>query len=329
MNLTNRNINAFTINVTSYLLIIHFLKGRIMHKKIKKNIYEIDVGYPELSNTFASYIIVGDDVLIIDPGPINFYENLIRTLDEIGVSRKDRIYIALTHIHPDHYGAASKLVKIYPNSIILVHPRGVKHLINIDYLWESARNILRDIAEIFGKPDPIPREKLMKLHDNYIIELSDSITVKSIFTPGHATHHVSYFFERNKIMFLGDSGGLFIEGFLAPTTPFPFNYNKAISSIIKMLNFNPEYVAYTHFGIRNNATKSLLEYMGQLYLWFNIISTTNDNSLETDAILGKIIEIDPETREFMKKVRQNPVLSSAVMHSVYGFIKYIDKYIRQ
>jgi len=299
-----------------------------LFRKIREEIYEIDVGYPELSNTFASYVVIGDNVLIIDPGPTNFHENLVRALDDIGVSRNSLVYIALTHVHPDHYGAASKLVKIYPNSIILAHPRGTKHLVNVDYLWESARKVLGEIAGIFGKPDPIPEEKISKLRDNNAIELSEEINVVPIFTPGHATHHVSYFLERDRIMFLGDSGGLFVEGFLAPTTPFPFNYDKAMRSIIRMLSFDPKYVAYTHFGLHDNATKNLLEYMGQLYLWFSTVSAISNNALDPDTVLREIIKSDPETREFMEKVRENPVLSGAVMHSIHGFIKYIE-YIKQ
>lgn len=296
-----------------------------MHRKLFHNIYEVDVAYPELKNTFASYVILGDRIVIIDPGPVNFHENLVNALESIGVSQRDHIYIALTHIHPDHYGAASKLVKEFCNAKILAHPRSIKHLMNVDYLWDSAKKVLGAIANIFGKPDPITEDRIIELRDSMLIEISDNSLMRVIFTPGHATHHVSYFLENERIMFLGDSGGLYINDSLAPTTPFPFNYDKAIRSIMKMLGFQPEYVAYTHFGMHNDATKKLLEYMGQLYLWFNICK---QNCTDSKEFLKEILRVDHETNEFLNKNKDNPVLSGAVMHSIYGFIKYLE-YIQE
>ncbi len=299
-----------------------------MFRKVFDNVYEVDVGYPELRNTFASYVLLGENVLIIDPGPINFHKNLINDLESMGVSRSDKIYVALTHIHPDHYGAASKLVEFYPDSLVLVHPRGARHLVNVDYLWDSAKMVLGEIASIFGKPEPIPRDKIVELHDNYEINVSENNSVRALFTPGHATHHVSYFLESDKVVFLGDAGGLYVGDSLAPTTPFPFNFNKAIDSIMRILSLEPYYVAYTHFGMHGDAIKRLLEYVGQLYIWFKISQQKDPNSIKPDELLEEILQFDYETRAFMEKNKNNPVLSGAVHHSIYGFIKYIE-YIRE
>jgi glyoxylase-like metal-dependent hydrolase (beta-lactamase superfamily II) len=69
------------------------------------------------------------------------------------------------------------------------------------------------------------------------------------YTPGHASHHVSYF--RDGWAFVGDTGGARIPPHaftVAPTPPPDIDVAAWRESIEKIRAWSPERVAMTHFG---------------------------------------------------------------------------------
>lgn len=292
---------------------------------IYKNIFLVDVGHPELPQTFGCYIIVGDRIMIIDPGPTKFFNSLLSAFDELGLNKGDVAYIALTHIHPDHYGAASKLVNHFPNAKILVHPKGKPHIVNPQKLWDSAVEVLGEVVNYIGKPDPMDENRIREVKDYEIISLSDDICVLALFTPGHASHHISYFTDWGNIMFAGDSAGLCMDGYLAPTTPQPFELEAALESIHKMLLLRPDHIAYIHFGMYGNGFRKLIEYYGQLNLWKNMITKLYKEGRRGEELLDMLLRVDHNAREFLDKIKENPFLSDGVHRSLHGFLSYLRK----
>ena len=163
----------------------------------------------------------------------------------------------------------------------------------------------------------------MEVRDNSIFQLSEELRMLAIYTPGHASHHISYFTDSDNIIFAGDSAGLLIDESLAPTTPPPFKFDVALASLRKMMRLKPEYIAYSHFGYTNKGIQQLLLYYGQLSLWYNLVSQFLKEKYANDKLMELLLETDQLAKNFVAKTTQNPFLSDALKRSLEGFISYI------
>src|ERR671910_22809 len=98
---------------------------------------------------------------------------------------------------------------------VYVHERGAPHLSNPEKLVASAARLYggeQGLREIWGEVVPVPEENLKVLSGGETV-LGFEVT----YTPGHASHHVSYF--RDGVAFVGDMAG---GGLPAPRlTPAP------------------------------------------------------------------------------------------------------------
>lgn len=82
---------------------------------------DLHLGYPHVVGT---YVMLGDDPVIVDPGPASVLPNLEAGLKQIGLSFSDLHGIVLSHIHLDHAGATGSLVRYFPHLKVYVHHRG-------------------------------------------------------------------------------------------------------------------------------------------------------------------------------------------------------------
>ncbi|MBP1449657.1 MAG: MBL fold metallo-hydrolase [Thermoproteus sp.] len=157
----------------------------------------------------TSYVVeVGGARVEIDPGPPNAYSP----------SRAD--YALCTHIHNDHCGAAGHVgVPVY------VHGRYADHVANPAKLWEATKRALGPIAEIFGEPRPAAEVKPLKDGER----LFDAIDV--YFTPGHAPHHVMFYYRDEGALFVEERAGVYFPQvhFTIPVSPPPFHFEEYIA----------------------------------------------------------------------------------------------------
>jgi glyoxylase-like metal-dependent hydrolase (beta-lactamase superfamily II) len=155
-----------------------------------------------------------DDVLI-DPGPGSCLPTLLEALGEDFEPRA----LLLTHIHLDHAGATGTLVERWPRAEVYVHERGAKHMADPSRLVESATRLYgEDMDHLWGEMRAVPEANLRVLAGGETI-LSGAYEVA--YTPGHASHHVSY--RHDGTAFVGDVGGVRVseDGMTIPPTPPP------------------------------------------------------------------------------------------------------------
>ena len=139
-----------------------------------------------------------DDVLV-DPGPESCVETL---LDALGDEQPRALL--LTHIHFDHAGAAGALVREWPDVEVWVHERGARHLVDPTRLVASAKRLYGDdFDRLWGEVVAVPERSLRVLRGG---ECSDGFDVA--YTPGHASHHVSYRHNDSGWVFPGDTCGV-------------------------------------------------------------------------------------------------------------------------
>ena len=80
------------------------------------------------------------------------------------------------------------------------------------------------------------------------------------YTPGHASHHVSYWHEPTRTAFVGDVAGVRIapdDYVLAPTPPPDIDLEAWADSLALLRAWQPEQLAITHFGLFDDAAAHL------------------------------------------------------------------------
>ena len=296
--------------------------------KVEKHLYQIDVETAGIKNFIASYILKGKQVAMVETGPTSSVPNLLFCLKELNVKPEDVVYVAVSHIHLDHGGGAGRLLKYLPKAKVIVHPRGAPHLANPEKLWQQSREVLGNIAEMYGKPEPVPEERIIAATDGMTFDIGNNIRLKVVETLGHASHHLSYYEPLSEGIFSGDAAGIYLNEIdvIVPTTPSPFRLDVALASLDKLISLKPKVLYYSHFGKAYNAVEKLQTYAQQLKLWAKITKQGIENKDNLEAISERIIESDVAVRKAKEYIKAHPVLSETVLNeSVQGFIDFVEK----
>ena len=218
----------------------------------------IDLHHLGRERVIAAYFVDG---VIIDPGPSSCLPAL---LDALGGERPRALL--LTHIHLDHAGASGSLLRRWPELEVYVHERGAPHMIDPRRLIESASRLYgTDMERLWGEFVPVPEARLRVLHGGERL-LDGRFTVA--YTPGHASHHVSYLHEGTA--FVGDVGGVRITATsltIPPTPPPDIDIEAWRASLDTVRQWRPERLAATHFGVTEDVEAQLAEVDERLGRW--------------------------------------------------------------
>jgi glyoxylase-like metal-dependent hydrolase (beta-lactamase superfamily II) len=232
---------------------------------------------------------------LLDPGPAVCIPTLLKQLESAGLSVSDLHCIFLTHIHLDHAGAAGSLLELNPRIQVYVHQRGAPHMANPENLLSSAQRLYGDkMASLFGNFLPVPEGTLHVLHGGEILALGDEI-LQVLYTPGHASHHVTYFDPSTGTAFVGDTAGICIEGhpFILPATPPPdIHLELWDQSLESIAQLHPRQLFLTHFGLSSDPSRHLAAYRASLHRWSEsvaeLLATGRDDSDSLQEFVRRI-----------------------------------------
>lgn len=205
----------------------------------------IDLMHLGRDRVIGSYDFGG---VVIDPGPSSCVEALL-------ASTRPRVLL-LTHIHLDHAGATGTLVSRFPDIEVYVHERGVAHLVDPEKLLRSAARLYGDDMErLWGEVLPVPERNIHALTGGELVE-----GFRVAYTPGHASHHVTYLHEESRDAYVGDVGGVRIppaDFTIAPTPPPDIDIELWRESLEKLAAWSPERICPTHFGPVDDVSRQL------------------------------------------------------------------------
>ncbi len=230
---------------------------------------------------------------IIDPGPASTLPTLRELLDARGVGISDLNAILLTHIHLDHAGATGALIKENPNIEVYVHKAGMLHMADPSKLLSSAERLWPgQLGHLFGETLPVPFGNLRMLKGTETLSLG-SRKLEVIYTPGHASHHVTYFDSSDGTAFVGDTTGFHIDGeaYVAPLAPPPDIgleiWNASLDAIAAR---NPTRLFLTHFGYSNDPAAHIAKFRKNLHRWSaraeEILRSTPDEQSALEAFVA-------------------------------------------
>jgi glyoxylase-like metal-dependent hydrolase (beta-lactamase superfamily II) len=211
----------------------------------------IDLEFLGRRQAIATAVVQGaGDVALIDPGPATCLPVLERELLRRGIALGDVTQILLTHIHLDHAGATGTLVGRHPHITVRVHARGAPHLVDPERLLQSAARLYGDaMGRLWGDVLPVPADRVVPLEGGETLRAGGR-TFEVAYTPGHASHHVSYFDASSGVAFVGDTAGVCIDGgyVLPPTPPPDIDLELWASSVERIGRWSPSTLFMTHFG---------------------------------------------------------------------------------
>lgn len=218
-----------------------------------------------------------DGVALVDPGPEARLGALGAGLAEMGHSLESVRAVLLTHIHLDHATAAGAIVREAPRAKVYVHAVGAPHMVDPSRLLASAGRIYGErMAELWGEFLPVPRESLRVVDEGDTVVLGGrrggrrgSRRFEVAYVPGHARHHVAYYEAATATAWVGDVGGIRIEGGPAvPVTPPPdIDVERWKSSMERVMAWGPERIVATHFGAYGDVAAHFAELRAGLDAW--------------------------------------------------------------
>jgi glyoxylase-like metal-dependent hydrolase (beta-lactamase superfamily II) len=267
---------------------------------------------------------------LIDPGPTSTITTLRGQLALHHLSVSDLRVILLTHIHLDHAGATGSLVLENPHLKVYVHSRGAAHMADPAILLQSAGRLYGDdMQRLFGAFLPVPSENLHILNGGEILPLG-SRQLSVLYTPGHASHHVTYFDATEGIAFVGDTAGICIQGhpFVLPATPPPdINIELWDASLEAISQLQPSRFFLTHYGFSDHPQRHINSYRERLHYWSDLASRILSGSPEEDqAVQSFTSKAAADASKFLSPDELSHYVFSGALHlSWLGLVRYHRK----
>ena len=211
------------------------------------------LGQPRIIATAVLHSPAG--VALVDPGPSTCLDTLRADLLTHGITLADVRTVLLTHIHLDHAGVAGTLVRENPEIQVYVHERGAPHMADPEKLLTSATRLYgADMDRLWGEFLAVPESNLHPLGGGETIAVADR-QLEVAYTPGHASHHLSFFDRAARVAVVGDTAGVRIgpDVFVLPPTPPPdIDLDLWTASIRLIEGWQAETLFLTHFGPYND-----------------------------------------------------------------------------
>lgn len=230
---------------------------------------------------------------------------LLDALKNENISPKNIEYLIVTHVHLDHAGGTSTLLKACPHAKVICHPRAAPHIVDPTKLINSARAVYghEEYEKLYGQIDPIHPDRVKTVQDGESLQFG-SRTLSFFHTRGHANHHICILDSTSEAVFTGDSFGIAYPAlqmnglFIFPSTsPTDFDPVEAKKSINKLIHLNPKRAYLTHFG----EITDLQEAQRQLVRQLDFSESLLDKAIHSDYSDLDLLEFcEKEIRSFFE-----------------------------
>ncbi len=208
-----------------------------------------DYYYVDPETGSSCYLIVGEKVIVIDPGMAFNGENIVSKIRDI-IGERPVDTVLLTHSHYDHVGALPFIRHEWPDVTVCAHGRAA-------YVLErpGARKTIRSLSEEAARNNntvisPLFSEDALyvdlTLEDGEVLNFND-FKIRVIACPGHTQDSLSFLMD-DKVLFAAETLGL--PGHDGRYTPeFLVGWRDSLDSVRKCRQYPVRYLCLMHFGI--------------------------------------------------------------------------------
>lgn len=220
-------------------------------------IFAFDSGYLRPLLAAVHLVVERGRVALIDTGTNRTLDRTLTVLKRLGLGPEAVDYVILSHIHLDHAGGAGAMMQAFPQARLVVHPRGVRHMVEPSQLVAGVTEVYGAayVAEMYGEILAIPAGRIVEARHETVIDLAGR-SLLCLDTPGHARHHIVVVDRKTGGAFTGDLFGLSYpimdvgaRQFLFPTTtPTQFDPEAMRRSLVLLRQYRPPVLYLTHYG---------------------------------------------------------------------------------
>ena len=97
----------------------------------------------------GTYLVRGEESVVIDPGPASQTGGVLEALRALGASPVN--VVCLTHIHLDHAAGSWMILDQNPAAFVHGHPRGVQHVVDAGKIKAAAEEVFKEGIKDYGE----------------------------------------------------------------------------------------------------------------------------------------------------------------------------------
>lgn len=253
----------------------------------------IETHYVAPTKMSAYLLVEGDEAAFIDIGPQSAVPYLLEALAARGMQPEQVRYIIITHVHLDHAGGASALLKQCPNATVLAHPKAARHVCAPERLIQGAKAVYGEalFAALYGEIEGIPEDRVRIMADGETIAWGTR-KLHFFYTLGHCSHHFCIHDDKTNGVFAGDNFGIGRTEALRPgpaflictCTPPEFNAPEALRSVEMITATGAERVYLGHFGVITDVARGAEQLTRSITAMQTIIDAALEAGLEGPAL---------------------------------------------
>ena len=290
----------------------------------------IDLEFLGNRHAIATVVAQGPgSIALIDPGPTTCLPVLERELGRSGMTCADITDILLTHIHFDHAGATGTLLRSHPHIRVHVHERGAPHMVDPTKLLQSATRLYgTNMDRLWGEILPVPEDRVFALAGGERLEAGGR-QFQVAYTPGHASHHVSYFDADSGVAFVGDTAGVCVDGgyILPPTPPPDIDLDGWRGSVDRIERWSPSTLFLTHYGPFTDVRSHLSTLLANLSTLATMVRGTLSSDGSDDQRRARFVEqLRLELRRHMTEAQASAYEAASPLDLLWlGLARYWRK----
>jgi glyoxylase-like metal-dependent hydrolase (beta-lactamase superfamily II) len=198
-------------------------------------------------------------------------------------------------------------------------------------LLQSAGQLYGDRMDyLWGEVAAVPEGNVQVLDGGEVLDL-DGRLVEVAYTPGHASHHVSYFDRETSSVFAGDTGGVFLPAapqFVIPPTPPPdIDLEAWAASLARIRQWHPRRLFVMHFGSTDQPDAHLDSLERQLAKMSELVRATLDEpGTDEERAQRFVAQMHADIRRFVSDAdARHYDVAVPLDHCWYGLARYWRK----
>jgi len=209
------------------------------------------------THDLCSYVVQGDDVLIVGGGMSHGTPELERQLDEMALDPARVKYAVVTHSHFDHCGAIPFFRTRFPGIQVLGTVAGQQALAKPKVADYNAKmnDLAAKQAQVFGRclhlcDCPSALEIDRTVSDGETLDLGAGITVEFYEVPGHSKCCVATYVPSCRALFPTDTSPQPVAGHTDLSFPSAqYDFALYVESLRRLTEFDVDILGMDHYGV--------------------------------------------------------------------------------